>query len=197
MSQMQGKKRNKYLIILLIILPVIGCRENLIPKPRGYFRIDLPEKSYRTFDTTCPFIFEYPSYGHISYELEGISEPCWFNIEFPQYRAKIHISYKSINNNLEAILKESYDFAYSHSVKADAISELPYENNETKVFGILFDIKGNAASSVQFFVTDSVRNYLRGALYFNAQPEEDSLAPVIDFFRDDIVHMIESVKWMN
>ena len=197
MSQMQGKKRNKYLIILLIILPVIGCRENLIPKPRGYFRIDLPEKSYRTFDTTCPFIFEYPSYGHISYEREGISEPCWFNIEFSQYRAKIHISYQSINNNLEAILKESYDFAYSHSVKADAISELPYENNETKVFGILFDIKGNAASSVQFFVTDSVRNYLRGALYFNAQPEEDSLAPVIDFFRDDIVHMIESVKWMN
>lgn len=192
---MKRQKENRYLIILIIVFSVIGCREKAVPKPRGYFRIDLPEKTYTLFNTSCPFSFEYPTYGRISYELEGSSEPCWFNIEFPRYRAKIHISYKKINDNLEAILKESYDFAYSHTVKADAITEQPYLNENTGVYGILFDIKGNTASSVQFFVTDSSRNYLRGALYFTSQPEADSLAPVIEFFRADIVHMVETMKW--
>lgn len=192
---MQKQRENRYLIILIIVFSVYGCREKTVPKPRGYFRIDLPEKTYILFDTACPFRFEYPSYGKISYELEGVSEPCWFNIEFPGYRAKIHISYKQIDKNLEAILKESYDFAYSHSVKANAITELPYRNDMNRVYGILFDIKGNTASSVQFFVTDSIRNYLRGALYFSSQPEADSLSPVIEFFREDIVHMVETMKW--
>ena len=157
--------------------------------------IDLPDKDYKIYDTTCPFSFEYPVYGRISYNLESESEPCWFNIIFPDFKAKIYVSYKRINNNLESILKESYDLAYSHSVKADAIDELPYQNPETKVYGILFNIKGNTASAVQFFVTDSTRNYLRGALYFSVQPREDSLAPVINFFREDMVHMVETLGW--
>lgn len=192
---MRIKLKYKYLIILTLILSSICCRENTVPKPRGFFRIDLPVKSYRLYDTLCPFTFEYPSYGKISYEVGKKGEPCWFNVEFPDYRSKIHISYKSINDNLESILKETGDLAYSHSVKADAINEQPWINNADKVFGMLYDIKGNAASSVQFFITDSTKHFLRGALYFSAQPNEDSLAPVIRFFRDDIVHMIETFRW--
>lgn len=191
-----GKVREfKYLVFLFVILTLAGCRENLVPKPRGYFRIDLPEKNYRLYDTACPFIFEYPAYGIISNDLGKIKEPCWFNIDFPQFRAKLHVSYKAINRNLEEVIKESYDFTYAHSVKADAITEQPWQNAEKKVFGILYDIKGNTASSVQFFVTDSSRNFLRGALYFTAEPDADSLAPVIEFLRKDIVHMIESFSW--
>jgi gliding motility-associated lipoprotein GldD len=195
MIRMPGKNRNSVYTILIVVLIAAGCGKSTVPKPRGYFRIDFPDKSYRLYDTTCPFEFEYPKYGIISYNLEGDYEPCWFNIEFPGYRAKIHMSYLRLDNNLESVLKESYDFAYSHSVKADAITETPYLNNDSGVYGILFDIKGNAASSVQFFVTDSIRNYLRGALYFSAQPSEDSLAPVISFFREDIIHMVETMKW--
>ena len=186
---------NSNAIILILFSLAAGCRESRIPKPRGFFRIDLPDKEYVKYDTSCPFSFEYPVYGRISYDLESESEPCWFNIVFPGFKAKIYMSYKSIMNDLESVLKESYDLAYSHSVKADAIDELPYQNPEQKVYGILFDIKGNTASSVQFFVTDSTRNYLRGALYFNAQPREDSLAPVIDFFREDMIHIVETLEW--
>jgi gliding motility-associated lipoprotein GldD len=118
-------------------------------------------------------------------------------MEFPRFRAKIHFSYKPVNKNLEAILKETYDYAYSHSIKADAITELPWQHRENKVYGILYDIKGNTASSIQFFVTDSTKNFLRGALYFSAEPQADSLAPVIEFFREDIIHMIETFKWKN
>ncbi|MGD0581805.1 MAG: gliding motility lipoprotein GldD [Bacteroidales bacterium] len=192
---MLKNRKHKYLIIILIGCILVGCGNQTVPKPMGHFRIDFPLKSYRLYDTTCPFVFEYPVYARISYDIGKISEPCWFNIEFPQYRAKIHVSYIKIDGNLEAILNESHDFAYSHSIKADAITEQPWLNPENRVYGILYDIKGNAASSVQFVVTDSIHNFLRGALYFTAPPNEDSLAPVIKFFREDIVHMVETLKW--
>ncbi|MBA4321306.1 MAG: gliding motility lipoprotein GldD [Odoribacter sp.] len=185
------------IILFFLICCLYGCRDGAVPKPRGYFRIDLPVKEYRLYDTICPFIFEYPVYGHISYDVGKNSEPCWFNLEFLKNKAIIHFSYKPVNKNLEAILKESHDYAYSHSIKADAITELPWQNNENKVYGILYDIIGNTASSIQFFLTDSTKNFFRGALYFSAEPEADSLAPVIRFFREDIIHMIETFKWKN
>lgn len=187
----------KYTLLVITSLFLYSCRETAVPKPKGYFRIDLPPKEYRLFDSICPFVFEYPVYGNISYDVGKNSEPCWFNIEFPRYKAIIHFSYKPVNMNLEAILKETYDYAYSHSVKADAIAEQPWQNRENKVYGILYDIKGNTASSLQFFVTDSTRNFLRGALYFSAEPDADSLAPVIQFFREDIIHIVETFKWKN
>jgi gliding motility-associated lipoprotein GldD len=187
----------KYTALLILIIIFAGCRDKAIPKPRGYFRIDLPQKQYVLFDTTCPFSFEYPEYSSISYDIGDRQEPCWFNIEFPRFRAKIHISYREVNNNLESLIRESFDYAYSHTVKADAISELPWHNPDQNVYGMLYDIKGNTASSVQFFVTDSTSHFMRGALYFMAQPEKDSLAPVIDFFRQDIIHLVETFKWKN
>jgi gliding motility-associated lipoprotein GldD len=197
MKKMQITGKFNYIILIALICCFTSCRNSVVPKPRGYFRIDLPARNYRLFDTLCPFKFEYPVYGHISYDVGKISEPCWFNIEFPGLNAKIFVSYKNINNNLEGILKESNDLAYSHSVKADAINEQPWQNSKDKVYGILYDIKGNTASSVQFFVTDSTKHFLRGALYISVQPEEDSLAPVIQFLRGDIVHLVETFKWKN
>jgi gliding motility-associated lipoprotein GldD len=192
---MQKKWVTKYLAIAAFLCILWGCRDNAVPKPRGYFRIDFPPRAYQLYDTGCPFIFEYPLYSAISYDVGKTSEPCWFNIDFPAYRAKIYISYKKISGNLTEILQESHEFAYSHSIKADAITEQPWINPEKKVYGMLYDIKGNTASSVQFYLTDSTSNFLRGALYFAATPEEDSLAPVIKHFREDIVHLIETLKW--
>jgi gliding motility-associated lipoprotein GldD len=194
---MQKKRNHNYLFILVIVCILAGCKNQIVPKPMGHFRIDFPQKAYRLYDTTCPFIFEYPVYGRISYDVGKINEPCWFNIEFPGYRAKIHVSYRKVHGDLESIIDEAHNFAYSHSVKADAINEQQWSYPENKVYGILFDIKGNAASSVQFIVTDSINNFLRGALYFSAQPNEDSLAPVIKFLREDIVHLVETLKWKN
>ena len=192
---MQRIRTYRTLLLVLITITGFGCRNNSVPKPIGHFRIDFPEKAYRIYDTVCPFTFEYPVYGRISYDVGKKMEPCWFNIEFPRYRATIHLSYIKLHGNLEEVINESHKYAYSHSIKADAITEQPWMNPENRVFGILYDIKGNAASSVQFTVTDSTRNFLRGALYFTAQPNEDSLAPAIKFFREDIVHMVETLKW--
>ena len=106
--------------------------------------------------------------------------------------------YKDINNNFDGLMDQSYKMnVKNHISKADAIKEQVISNQENKVFGILYDLKGNTASAVQFYVTDSVKHYLRGSLYFAAEPDADSLEPVINFFRGDIVHLIETLKWKN
>lgn len=194
---MRIKLATRYLAAAVLLGILAGCGDNAVPKPRGYFRIDFPPREYRLYNADCPFVFEYPAYSRISWDTGKANEPCWFNIEFPAYKAKIYISYKRINKNLGDILQESHEFAYSHSIKADAITEQPWLNPDRKVFGILYDIKGNTASSVQFYVTDSTKNFLRGALYFATTPDEDSLAPVIKHFREDIVHLIETLEWKD
>ena len=124
------------------------------------------------------------------------SDPGWFNIEFPHYKAKIYLTYKEVDNDLDSLLDQSYDLNVKYHVsKADAIKEQVYSNSENKVYGILYDLKGNTASAVEFYVTDSINHYLRGSLYFASEPNADSLAPVIDFFREDIMHLIETLKW--
>lgn len=199
-------KIKKINLSFLVVLLVAGysCKETTIPKPKGYFRIDLPDKQYIVFDqyfpetTDMPFSFEYPSYGNLSFQPEDIDEPGWFNIEFPSYRAKIYFTYKRIENNFDGLMEQTYNMnVKNHIAKADAINEQVYKNPENRVFGILYDLKGNTASAVQFYVTDSVKNYLRGSLYFSAEPNADSLAPVINFFREDIIHLIETLKWKD
>lgn len=192
-----GMRAMQYQMIpLLLILPVlIACQRSHTPKPRGFLRIDFPDKEYVLFDSVCPYTFEYPSYGKIVPDTDYIAEPCWINIEFPEFDGKIHISYKEVDQNLNDFVEDSRILTYKHTIKADAIKETVFSNPESAVYGILYDIKGNAASSIQFYLTDSNMHFLRGSLYFNVQPDKDSLAPVISFFREDIIRLVESFAW--
>lgn len=119
------------------------------------------------------------------------------NLEFPDYDGIIHLSYKSIHTQeeLSSYIDDSHTMVYKHTVKAESIQETRYDNTENRVHGILYQIGGNAASSVQFFVTDSSHHFLRGAFYIETTPNQDSLAPVIDFFKEDIIHLMETISW--
>jgi gliding motility-associated lipoprotein GldD len=192
---MPGKKGFLFTLILAILLAGSACRQNSSPKPRGYLRIDFPEKEYILFDSTCPFRFAHPLYSRVVPDTDYNTEPCWLNIEFPAFDGVIHISYKQVRNNLYEFLEDSRSLVYKHTIKADAIRETVYSDENKGVHGILYDIKGNAASSLQFHLTDSNRHFLRGSLYFNIEPDKDSLAPVIAYFREDIIHLIESFEW--
>ena len=182
-------------ILILTMVVLLACNRTYTPKPRGYIRIDFPEKEYILFDSTCPFRFEYPVYAQIVADKDPNSEPCWINIEFPSFDGIIHVSYKDVCGNLDAYIEDCRNLAYKHTIKADAILETVYSDPGKNVHGVLYDIKGNAASSLQFFLTDSNANFLRGSLYFNVTPNKDSLAPVIRYFKEDIVHLIESFNW--
>jgi len=183
------------LIFLVLVSALMACSENPVPKPRGYFRISFPEKQYQLLDTIYPFTFEYPVYGNIISEEKGQEQGEWISISFPDYKAKIHLSYKDISGNLNQLTEDARNLAYRHTYKADAIDEQVFFNPVQKVYGILYDIKGNSASSIQFYITDSSMHYLRGALYFRCQPNKDSLAPAIEYFTADVVHLIETLRW--
>jgi len=185
-----------------LLLLIYGCKHVTVPKPRGYFRIDLPSKNYVLFNGSgaqtgdMPLSFEYPSYGKISFKSNEISEPGWFNIDFTAFSAKIYFTYKNVKNDLGSLMEQSYKMdVKNHITKADAIDEQIISDPGRKVYGILYDLKGSTATAVQFFVTDSTKHFLRGSLYFSVEPNPDSLAPVIKFFREDILHLIETLKW--
>lgn len=165
------------------------------PKPKGFFRIDFPEKNYLLYDSTCPYSFEIPDYSIVSKDPHKGADPCWININFPRFNAQLHLSYKEIRNNLDTILAESRDLAIKHQVKATGLDETIIIRDSARVYGLVYDISGNTASNVQFYLTDSTKNYMRGALYFNSAPNIDSLKIVVDFLRKDIVHMIQTFKW--
>lgn len=186
-------------LFLLLFLP--SCNNTPVPRPRGYFRIDFPEKNYIRYSgqeglPQIPCSFEYPAYGKLTVPEEGTGNAGWFNIEFPGYKAKIYLTYKEIHNDFAGMMEQTYRMnVKNHITKADAINEQAFNNYEKKVYGVLYDLKGNTATSVQFYATDSIKNYLRGSLYFSAEPNADSLAPVINFFRDDIIHLMETLYW--
>ena len=193
--------RLKFLLLLsistlILILTQTGCRQDYAPKPRGYFRIDFPAKEYTRFDTTYPYTFEYPVYARVIPDNRTSSEPFWINIDFPQYQGRIHISYKPVHENLSQYLEDSRTFVVKHIPKADAIVDSLIYRPEDKVYGLVYYIDGSqAASPCQFFVTDSSSRFLRGALYFNVSPNNDSLEPVIAFIREDIRHMLKTFQW--
>ena len=119
------------------------------------------------------------------------------NIVFPAQNGKVYFSYKKIKDNLSSLIEDSRTFAYKHTIKADAIKERVFQNEEDNVYGIMYEIEGNTASAVQFFVTDSVRHFIRGSLYFDAHPNKDSLAPLVSFIKEDVLVLMESIKWNN
>jgi len=189
-----------YLFVLLsTVVGLFSCSSDQMPKPRGYFRIDLPKKSYQVFDSTFPYTFEFPKYATIKPDLLSPDQPYWINLEFPQFNGSLHLSYKKIvDTNLVQYVEDTHAMAYKHISKASSIDNRLIFNQQDSVYGLIFEINGlNAASPYQFFVTDSIHHFLRGALYFNVEPNNDSLAPVINFIREDIEHLITSFKWKS
>jgi len=184
-----------FLTVALFVLLFGACSNEYTPKPKAYFRIDFPKKEYQIYDSICPYSFEYPIYGHLD-QTKG-NENCWKDMNFKSYNAKIYLSYKKITqkDSLNKYIEDSHTLAYKHSIKADAITEQIFINQANKVYGVLYRIKGNAATPIQFHVTDSTHNFLRASLYFNNVPNKDSLAPVIDFLNEDIVHLMETLHW--
>ncbi len=183
-------------LLLVIVIFLLACSSPPIPKPSGYFRIDLPQKAYTTFESSCNFSMEVPKYSKVNvFKDRTGSDSCWFNVDFPRFNASVYCTYFTVNKDVNELVKEAYQFAAKHELKATALKRTPIDQPQNNVYGIFYDIEGEAASQVQFFVTDSTANFLRGSLYFNNRPNPDSIAPVLDFVREDLLKMANSVKW--
>jgi len=192
---MRGKLNKQLGLIIALIVIITACTHSTTPKPRGYFRITFPEHEYSLYQDGKPYTFEASKHANVIADPSPHAEQYWLNIRYPQHKGVIHFSYKPVEDNLAVILEDSRGLAYKHSIKADAIGERVFASDENKTYGILYDIKGDAASSLQFFLTDSVKHFVRGSLYFDVIPNKDSLAPVVDFIKEDVMHLMETLKW--
>jgi gliding motility-associated lipoprotein GldD len=185
--------------LLGLMLCLAACEGNAeySPKPRGYFRINFPEHVYQEYKSDCPYTFTYPKYAIIEKDNAPGAKPCWINLQLPQFKGTLHLSYQPVTSKkvFNELVEDAHTFAFKHTVKATSIDEGIIHYPERKVYGIYYTIDGNAASSAQFFLTDSTQHYLRGALYFNTQPRLDSIQPVLDFVKKDMEVLIKSFKW--
>lgn len=182
----------------LIILAMVSCGEpdRPLPKPKGYFRIDLPEKNYVSVDTIEKYAFEVPSYAVLTGDPFSPQEKNWINVEVPQFKASIHLTHKDVNGNLSEYLEDVHTMLTKHLQKANGMNDSLIVNPEHRVYGMLIEMDGKGvATPLQFYLTDSTANFVRGALYFNFVPNNDSMQPVIDYLRQDIDRMISTFEW--
>lgn len=184
--------------MISLILGLNSCKNDFQPKPRGYFRIQLPKKEYTRFQiSSFPYQFDIPAYSRIG-KPQSNPEKYWINVIYPMFKAQLHISYKPVNNNLDTLLNDAHKMMNKHIPKANAINEQMFINEDLKVYGMSYEIMGSeAASPYQFYLTDSTQHFLRGALYFNFSPNNDSLKPVIEFIKEDMERLIESFEWQQ
>lgn len=189
---------SKFLVLSSLLIALFSSCDSkqYQPKPRGYFRIDFPEKEYVRLDSMNYYSFEYPTYSTITPDYLSPQEKEWINIEYPAHKGTVHISYKAVNDNLDAYLEDSYYMMTKHLSRAMGIRDSVVANPDRNVYGLVYFLEGEGvASPMQFYLTDSVNHFMRGSLYFNVRTNNDSLAPVIDFILDDVRHMIETIEW--
>lgn len=182
-------------LLLVVVVGTGGCSKEQSPKPRGYYRIAFPEKAYLPLNKQLPYQFNVPAYARVGPDLLNPEQKEWITLDIPGNHAQIHISYKKLDHNLARLIEESTTLVYKHAKKASSIEEQIFLFPAKRTYGTLFTLKGNAASPMQFYLTDSTRHFLRGALYIKEVPNYDSLRPVIQFLSSDIIRMIESTEW--
>ena len=181
-----------FAVVLFVFFMMLfsNCKNDVLPKPSSYLRLDYPEAKYVNFENQCPFTFQMNSEAIIKGEKE-----CGFTISYPKMKATIYITYKPVNKNIDKLLRDAQKLTYSHVIKADNILEQPYVNTGKKVYGMFYQVNGNAATNAQFYATDSTKNFIDCAVYFYAKPNFDSIMPATSYIKNDMQHLLETLKW--
>lgn len=178
----------KFLILIIVIFA--SCKNDVLPKPKGYLSLTYPANTYTALTLKRPYTFQVAQ-NTITVD----DKNNWIKIRYPKIKASIDITYRPIKNNLKELLIESEKLAYKHAVKAEQISTKNFEDYKKRVFGSMQEITGDAASQIQFHLTDSTHNFIKGALYFYAKPNYDSILPAVDYIKKDIMHLVETLEW--
>ena len=181
--------RNFFLLFSIIIM-LTSCNEDVLPKPVGYLSLSYPVNSYKDLVLDRPYGFEVSEYAIIKDERNN-----WLKIQYPKLKASIHITYRPIQDNLKELLTESEKLVYKHAVKAEEIITKNFENFDKRIFGSMQEISGNAASQIQFHLTDSTQNFIKGTLYFYTKPNYDSILPAVEYVKKDIIRIVETLSW--
>jgi gliding motility-associated lipoprotein GldD len=166
-----------------------SCKEETLPKPSAHLRLDYPEASYADFESECPFIFDFNTNTKVK------SSDCDITIHYPKMKATLYLSYKAVEDDLNTLLRDAQKLTYEHVVKADDIIERPFINSDDEVYGMFYQVGGNAATNTQFYVTDSLQHFITGSVYFYAKPNFDSIMPATSYIKNDVQNLMETLRW--
>ena len=178
------------LSLLFIVILMVSCNEETLPKPKAFLNLEFDKTTYQKLPLPRPYEFEVSKNAIIKDASKN-----WLKIEYPSLKASLDITYRKVDNNLRELFVESEKLVFKHAVKADQISSNDYSNSNERVFGTLHEITGNAASQIQFHITDSTHHFIKGALYFKTVPNYDSVLPAVYHIKKDILHLMETLKW--
>nr|WP_262892177.1 gliding motility lipoprotein GldD [Euzebyella saccharophila] len=186
---MIGKIGGFSALILLVMVCLLGCKEDVLPKPKAELRLEYSKPVVAGVETE-KFTFQYNDLAQLKRDKNNS-----LILRYPEMKGEIFINYKEVGGNLEKLLSDAQKFSYEHSVKADGILEQPFINEDAKVYGMFYEVSGDAASQAQFYVTDSTRHFVTGSLYFYTKPNYDSIYPAAVYLRKDIRAIMETLKW--
>ncbi|RZJ57903.1 MAG: gliding motility lipoprotein GldD [Flavobacterium sp.] len=179
-----------YTLAAIVTVLTTGCGGDVLPKPNAYLRLDYPEPEYVAYQDGCAYSFAVNSMARVQSK-----EDCSHTIQYPQMKATVYLTYKAVNNDITNLLRDAQTLTYKHVVKADGIQEQPFANADKKVYGMFYQVGGDAATNAQFYVTDSLRHFVTGSVYFYAKPNYDSLMPATSYIKDDMRNIMETIKW--
>lgn len=178
------------MLSFLMVAVFCGCEEKPLPKPDAYLALEYGKQTYEQYSPDCPYSFSIPQDANVN---RGNS--CNPTITYPKMDAKVFLSYRRVDNNLRQLLRDGQKLAYEHTGKADAITENPFVNPDEGVYGMFYQIEGDAATNSQFYATDSTNHFLTGSLYFDRTPNYDSLYPAVKHIQEDMRKMMETLEW--
>jgi gliding motility-associated lipoprotein GldD len=178
------------IFILFGLLLLQSCKNDTLPKPYGYLRLDYPVAEYIGYDSPCPFNFDFNKDAKIKAKSD-----CGIEIHYPKMKATVYLTYRQVGNNIEGLLKDAQKVTYQHVIKADDIVETPFMNLKDNVYGMFYQVGGNAATNTQFYLTDSTHHFLTGSVYFYSKPNFDSIMPAASYIKDDVQTLMESLRW--
>lgn len=179
-----------YFSFFSILFFLFSCNSDFLPKPKAYLSLEYPEKKYQNLAIERPYTFDIQQNTQIIDEANN-----WLKIQYPNLKASVDITYRPVENNLQELLVDAEKLVFKHAVKAEQIIPKDFLNYEKRVFGSMYEITGNAASNLQFHATDSTHHFIKGALYFYAKPNYDSILPAVEYIKKDILQLIESLEW--
>lgn len=182
-------------LIFLMFFLCLACAEDPTPKPKAFLALEYPEATYKPINIDCPYSFEKNEIAEVE-KARGAND-CWINLEYKLLKGTIFITYQPVKNNLDSLLRDAQKLPLQHTIKADVIEGDVYVNPSRETYGMFYEVSGNAASQAQFYLTDSVQHFMTGSVYFEAQPNYDSILPAASYLKEDIRHLMETVRWIE
>lgn len=194
------KKKSTIFSVFIVFISLFfsSCtqeKQNETPKPKGYYRIELPEHQYQHWDSILPFRFYYSQYATFQFKQQE-NKDYWIVIHYTPFHADLNITYATLHKDLRERIVEEEKMVSFHYKVADDVEFSIISDPPSRIFGQIYDIKGTkVATPISFWLTDSTNHFVRGSLYFNNPPNNDSLQPVIAYIREDILEMIQRFEW--